>query len=300
MNTSLLLRLVRIQFVPVIAMPVLLGAATAWFLEKAFQPLYLLVVLAAAACLHVASNAIDDVFDYSNGVDSVSDKMFPKSAPGWKPIPRGLVSPGEGYAVATLFYFLSIAAGIYLSLVVGWPALAIAAPGIVLSWTYTAPPFKLGYRGLGLGELSVLLSFGPIPALGTYYVATGHLSLVPVLVSVPTGLLTACVLISHDLIFYDPYRVSGKVSLAVRLGKKSTERFLSVAAIAAYAIVLGLTAARLLPASSLLVLLALPLSLTLLDFRGRERSPPEYGRRTSIVFFQSVLFTALLALGLVI
>ena len=59
---------------------------------------------------------------------------------------------------------------------VGWIALAIAIPGILLSYFYVAPPLKLDYRGLGLGELSIFFSFGPIPALGAFYVLTGGLS----------------------------------------------------------------------------------------------------------------------------
>jgi 1,4-dihydroxy-2-naphthoate octaprenyltransferase len=298
MNLSLLLRLVRVQFVPIIMMPVLLGAAIAWNVSRGFQPFFLLIALAGTVSLHIASNAIDDVFDYANGVDAVSDRMFPRDSPGWKPLPRGMVSPGEGYAVAFLFYILSIGAGVYLSVMVGWWALAIAAPGIVLSWLYTAPPFKLAYRGIGLGELSVMLSFGPLPALGTYYVITGHLSSVPLLASIPTGLLTACVLIAHDLIFYEPYRTSGKVSLAVRLGQASTARFLAALSMLSYGLVALLVVVGMLPSGALIVFLVLPLSLKLADFRGRVRSPPEYGSRTLLTFVQSVAFTGLLALGL--
>ncbi|HUI86938.1 MAG TPA: prenyltransferase [Nitrososphaerales archaeon] len=300
MNAKLVIRLVRLQFAPVIIMPVVLGAAAAWSAGRAFSLPLLALCLAGAVCLHVAANAIDDVYDYSNGVDSVSDRLFPRDAPGWKPIPRGLVTVGEGFAVAALFYTLSIAIGVYLSLMVGWPALAIAVPGIVLSWVYTAPPFRLDYRGLGLGELSVLFSFGPIPALGAYYVLTQQVSPVLFLAAVPTGMLTTNVLISHDLLFYDPYRTTGKQSLAVRIGKRSTARLLTGSTFAAYLLVAALVAARGLPITSLVVMFTLPLAVKLADLDGRDRSPPEYGGRTAKAFILSVAFTGLLALGLIL
>lgn len=281
-------------------MPVVLGASAAWLTDRSFQLPLFAICLGAAVCLHVAANAIDDVYDYSNGVDSVSDRLFPKDTPGWKPIPRGMISVSEGFAVASLFYLVSILAGIYLAFVVGWLALAIAVPGIVLSWLYTAPPFKLDYRGLGLGELSILISFGPIPALGTYYVLAHHLSAIPVLASIPTGLLTANVLISHDLIFYDPYKASGKQSLAIRLGKRATARLLTAVSALAYVIILALVATSYIPPTALLVVLTVPLTVKLADFHGCERAPPEYGSRTTLAFLLTVMFTGLLALGLLL
>jgi len=300
MKPSMLFRLVRLQFVPVIVMPVILGAASAWMTNRAFSAPLLALCVAGAISLHVAANAIDDVYDYSNGVDAVSDRLFPKDAPGWKPIPRGLVTVGEGFAVALLFYSLSVAIGVYLSLVVGWFALAIAIPGIVLSWVYTAPPIKLDYRGLGLGELSIMVSFGPIPALGAYYVLAHSVSFVPVLAAVPAGLLTANVLISHDLVFYDSYKMTGKQSLAVRLGKRSTARLLTGVSAAAYALVALSVALGYFPVAALLVLATLPVAVGLADIDGRERPPPEYGRRTMTTFALSVAFSGLLALGLLL
>jgi 1,4-dihydroxy-2-naphthoate octaprenyltransferase len=301
MTPSLFVRFVRLQFTPAIIMPVLLGGAAAWLTDKAFVPLFLLIALGGAVSIHIAANAIDDVYDFANGVDSISDRMFPREAPGWKPIPRGLMTPREGQSVAFVFYALSVLAGAYLSIAVGWLALGIAVPGMVLSWMYTSPLFKLSYRGLALGEISVLFSFGPIPALGTYYVLTRHLSAVPLIVSIPSGILTTCVLISHDLMFYEPYKASGKISLAVRTGRRLTAKLLTWASVAAYLIVASSVIDRIIPPTALLVMLALPLTVKLADFRGdKERSVPEYGSRTILVFIQSILFTGLLALGLLL
>src|SRR6202007_2575299 len=98
-----------------------------------------------------------------------------------KPIPRGLMSVSQGLAISFAFYFVSISIGVYLAFAVGWVALAIAIPGVLLSYFYVAPPLKLDYRGLGLGEVSIFLGFGPIPALGAYYVLTGSLAALTIL-----------------------------------------------------------------------------------------------------------------------
>lgn len=291
-------RFARVQFLPVVLAPMLVGTAAAWYASRSLDPLLILILFVGSASLLIAANSIDDVYDYVNGVDQVSDRMFPKEFPGWKPIPRGMMSVGEGFAISAAFYLVSIAVGIYLALAVGWLALAIAVPGILLSFFYAAPPLRLDYRGYGLGEAAIFLSFGPIPALGAFYVLTRTLEALPFLAAIPAGLLTANVVMTHDMIFFDSYKEAGKRSLTVVLGRVKTERLTFALALLAYAITLALIAVRVLPVTSALVLLDLPILFSIGLPSGQERTVPEYGKMTARVFVHSVVFSALLAAGL--
>jgi 1,4-dihydroxy-2-naphthoate octaprenyltransferase len=284
----------------VIIAPLVVGIGIAWHEVRNLDPFLLSLIIIGSVFLHIAANSIDDVYDFINGVDRISDQMFPKDFPGWKPIPRGLMSVNEGLAISFLFYAMSLAIGVYLAFIAGWIALMIAIPGIVLSYFYVAPPLKLDYRGLGLGELAIFLSFGPIPALGAYYVLTQGLHLLPVLASIPSGILTVNVLLSHDMIFYDAYKVAGKRSLTVRLGRISASKVIIVLGILAYAMIFSLIAIGSLPSSSLLVALTLPLFLRKEDLIDQELSPPQYGVKTMRVFVHSIVFSFLLALSLFI
>jgi 1,4-dihydroxy-2-naphthoate octaprenyltransferase len=292
-------RFVRLQFAPVMIGPVILGSAVAWHAAKAFEPALFVLTLLGSVSLLLAANGIDDVYDQLNGVDATADRLFPKEFPGWKPITRGVISVRDGFVISGFFYALSIVIGLYLSVVVGWLAIGIALPGILLSFFYTAPPLKLDYRGLGLGELSILISFGPIPCLGAYYVLTGGVALLPVVASVSTGLLTVNVLMMHDLIFFEPYRQAGKRSLAVVLGAEKTQMLIISLAALAYAIVIAAVAAGEFPLAGVLCVAAVPL---LLWSRGRlpaGQPPPQvYATRTMRTFAHTVAFTLLLAIGL--
>ncbi len=299
-RVGLFFRFTRVQFLPVVFAPLLVGTAASWYVDRSINPVLLLVLFVGSAALLIASNSIDDVYDYLNGVDQTSEKMFPKEFPGWKPIPRRLMSVHQGFAISFAFYFLTVATGVYLAFAVGWLALAIALPGIFLSYFYAAPPLKLDYRGLGLGELSIFLSFGPIPALGAFYVLTHGLAVLPVLASIPCGVLTVDVLLTHDMIFYDSYSAAGKRSLTVVLGRAKAERLTFVLAGLAYAFTFSLIALRVVPISGALVLLALPILVRRGLPSGRERSPPEYGLRTQDMFVHSVAFSILLAIGLLL
>ena len=290
----------RLQFTPIMIAPIVLGTAIAWHAGGAFSPLLFSLVMVGAVSLHLAANAIDDVYDYINGTDKVSERVFPPEAPGWKPIPRGRTSLGEAFGVSYFFYGLSLAIGVALALMVGWYVLAIAIPGILLSYFYTAPPLKLDYRGLGLGEASILLSFGPIPALGAFYVLTGQLSYLPFVLAIPTGLLTTAILMSHDLIYYDVYREAGKKSATVMLGRAAAARASTLVAVMAYVFLALMITAEIVPLTAAAAFLAVPLFVKFADFKGRERKPPEYGARTMVAFTQSTAFTFLLAAGILL
>ena len=292
-------RFVRLQFAPVMVGPVILGTAVAWYAAKDFEPVIFVLTLMGSVSLLLAANGIDDVYDQLNGVDVAADRLFPKEFPGWKPITRGVISVRDGFVISGLFYALSLAIGLYLSVVVGWLAIGIALPGILLSYFYTAPPLKLDYRGLGLGELSILLSFGPIPCLGAYYVLTGGVALLPIVASVSTGLLTVNILMTHDLIFFEPYAQAGKRSLAVVLGAEKTQRLTSYFAVLSYAVIVASVAVGWIPLTGLLCIGAVPLFLW---SRGRVpvgQPPPQvYAMRTMRTFAHTMAFTLLLAIGL--
>jgi 1,4-dihydroxy-2-naphthoate octaprenyltransferase len=293
-------RLLRAQFTPIMAAPVILGTAVAFDSTGKFAPAIFLLALAGSLCLHLAANGIDDVYDYLNGTDKITEKLFPPQAPGWKPIPRGVFSVGDAFKVSYLLYAISLGIGVVLSVLVGWLALVIAVPGILLSYFYTAPPLRLDYRGWGLGETSVLFSFGPIPALGAYYVMTGQVSALPFLVAVPSGLLTTAVLVFHDVIYHDVYSQAGKRSLAVVLGRRRATILGSSLSAAAYLILAFELAGRLVPIYGAIAFAAIPIFLKLADFRGKEGSMPEYGSRTTLAFLDSTLFTLLLAAGVLL
>jgi 1,4-dihydroxy-2-naphthoate octaprenyltransferase len=290
-------RLLRVQFTPIMIAPVTLGAAIAWKVGHWFNPPLFALALVGSVCLHLAANAIDDVYDYINGTDKIADGMFPPDAPGWKPVARGMISVGQAFALSYAFYLISLVIGLVLSLLVGWFALVVALPGILLSYFYTAPPLKLDYRGLGLGELSILISFGPIPALGVYYVMSGQVSALPFILGLPSGLLTTGILISHDLIFFDAYKQAEKKSITVVLGKSKATVLSTLLSAMAYVFLAMFIATGVAPTSTLLAFAVLPLFLKFADLRGGERSPSEYGSRTNIVFLHSVLFTLLMSVG---
>ena len=86
---------------------------------------------------------------------------------------------------------------VVLTLARGWPVLAFALAGFLLSVAYTAPPLRLKKRGLG--EPDVFVVWGPLMVCGTYYSAVGTVGWDIVLASLPYGLLCTTVLMGKHI-----------------------------------------------------------------------------------------------------
>lgn len=302
-KVALFLRLTRFQFIPLIILPGLVGTCLAFFDKSRINLWFFGLVIFGIAVLHLGANAIDDSYDYQNGVDGTANRMFPKDFGGWKPIPRGYIALRDAKIVSFGLFALSLAIGLYFWYSVGPWAFILAFLGFLLALFYCAPPLKLDYRGLGIGELAIFFSFGPIPVLGAYYVQTGFLSTQALLVSIPVGIMTVTILIYHDLIFYEVYSTSKKYSLGTVLGRKNALGTSLALTVAGYSLVVVYSLVlRILPIWSLAApaLSALVLSRKSSVF-GRPSEPPHY----YVSFTQNGLlanwiFTLAIALSLIV
>jgi 1,4-dihydroxy-2-naphthoate octaprenyltransferase len=300
-TASKIFRLSRAQFLPVILSPVLVGTALAWWTDRRFDPFLFSLVVLGSILIHLAANTIDDVYDYESQVDVISDKTFPPDFGGWKILPRGLMTFSQAKFTAYLFFMLTIVVGLYLTLLTGPVVLLLGAVGLFFAYFHVAPPLRLGYRGFGLSELGIFLSFGVLPVIGCFYVQSGYVSMLPVLVGMPLGLLTAAILINHDQIFFDAYKTAAKRSYTVTVGRTAAAATAFALALASYAIVLGTAIGGLLPRFAVMVLLTFPLFLIQTRlYRTPAESPLHYVRLAQTTFTLSVTFGLLLTVGLLI
>lgn len=300
-TASVVFRLSRAQFLPVILSPVLVGTALSWWTRHIFNPYLFVLVVLGSVSIHLAANTVDDVYDFESKVDVVSNSLFPPDFGGWKVLPRGLMSFGQAKITAYLFFILTIIVGLYLTILTGPIVLLLGAIGLFFAYFHVAPPLRLGYRGLGLSELGILLSFGILPVIGCFYVQAGYVSPLPALVGLPLGCLTTSVLINHDQIFFDAYKKSGKRSYTVTVGRKMAVVTAFALTLISYGVILGAILWRFLPAFAGLILLSLPLCLIQIQlYRTPAKSPLHYVKLTQTTFVLSVAFGLLLTVGLLI
>lgn len=212
-------KMVRAQFLTSIIAPLVAGTLLAYSINGNLFFLEFLIVIFIGIGLHVATNVYNDIYDTIQGTDKVN-------------VHRNEASGGSGVLLdrpdlMDKMYFLA-RAGLVMALVgtivltplidrALWPHLwGLFLLSAFFSKYYTAPPFKLAYRGWG--EISVWLAFGPMAIL---IAAVGqNLEFHPqVLLLMPaTGLSTLSILLAGQLIDLDADKAGGKHGVASRLG----------------------------------------------------------------------------------
>mgnify|MGYP001123018246 CR=1 FL=1 len=210
--------LARAPFLTASIVPVLLGTALAYRLQGAFKPLDFALVLLGMVFAHLGVNLSNDFFDFRQGADQ--DNQFRNPFSGGSPsLVEGLQSPSRIKLLFLVSFAVAAASGVALMLRVDGgigPVFWIAVAGFISGYFYTAPPLKFVYRGFG--ELFILLGFGVLPVMGTYYVQTGTLALEPIIAGAAVGLLTTNILYINQFPDYRSDKAAGKNTLVVRLG----------------------------------------------------------------------------------
>jgi len=266
------------------------------------RPGLLVLALVGLVLAHVANNLMNDLFDVEVGADTAS---YPRALYAPHPVLSGMISR-RGLATAALVVNVAdLAILVTLAVFRGWPVVAFALSGFLLSVAYTAPPLRL--KKHGLGEPDVFVVWGPLMVCGTYYAGVGHLPWQIWLASVPYGLLCTAVLMGKhiDKAPYD--EPLGIHTLPVILGERRA-RTATIGLMAAfYAVVALCIALRALPWPAALVVGAVPVLVRVWGaFRSPRPEVPPEGFPVWPLWFAAVAFVhtrragSLLVLGLLV
>jgi len=220
---------------------------------------------------HVSNNVLNDLFDTETGLDTGD---YPRALYAPHPILSGMISRAGLIRAAVAVNLADVAILIVLVLARGPLVLAFGLAGVLLNVAYTAPPLRLKKRGLG--ELDVLLVWGPLMIAGTYYSAVGRLPWQVWPAAVPYGLLCTAVLMAKHIDKLPWDERAGVRTLPVILGERDARR-LTVALMAGFYVSLAAgVAAAVLPWPSLAALGAFPLLQRAIRAlrRPRPQQPP--------------------------
>ena len=175
--------------------------------------------LVVALAIQVGTNYAND---YSDGIRGTDDVRVG---------PVRLVASGLALAVgkvkraALAAFAVAGVAGLGLAAVTSWWVLAVGAACLAAGWFYTGGPRPYGYAGYG--ELFVFVFFGVVATVGTFYVESLRLGVPAVwLAAVAVGLLATALLLANNLRDIATDRLSGKRTLAVRIGRQWGGRLL--------------------------------------------------------------------------
>lgn len=203
----------RLRTLPAAAAPVIIGAGAAARLE-AFSWQRSLLALAVALLLQIGVNFAND---YSDGVRGTDDNRVGPT----RLTASGQVSPRTVLALALGCFALAGAMGLVLLWLSGqWWLLLAGIAAVAAAWFYTGGSHPYGYAGVGLSELFVFVFFGLMATVGTTWVQIPSAPWWLWTAAVGVGLASIALLFVNNIRDIPTDRVSGKKTLAVRLGQR--------------------------------------------------------------------------------
>lgn len=266
------IRAFRLYFVLPSILPGILGTVIAWSQGYPLKPAEFLLVVVGVAVNHFGLNMIDDVFDYLHVIDLKKSAEKNPFTGGSGVLPDGLLTVREMLAASVLCFATTICIGLYLTYTCGGTVLILGLIGMASSVFYTMPPIKFGYRGYG--ELGLLINFGPVIVLGSYFVQAGHLVWEPLLVSFILGFMMWSMIIINEIPDYEADRKGGKNNLVVIFGRKTAVGLYGGGLALAYLTPLVGIYFQLLSPYTLLAWMSLPLAWRSLKFLTRHLDDP--------------------------
>ncbi len=211
------LKAFRLRTLPLALSGILMGAFLAGIFGK-FQVSITLLCICTATCLQILSNLANDYGDTQHGADHTA-----RQGPS-RTVQAGEISPKAMLRAIGIFVVLSIVSGLGLLYVAidSWEMLGVfvglGGLSIVAAITYTMGKKPYGYAGLG--DISVLIFFGFVSVLGTYYLQARNLPFSLLLPALSCGLFSVAVLNLNNIRDIESDRMAGKHSIPVRLGRE--------------------------------------------------------------------------------
>ncbi len=265
-------RALRLHFVMPSILPALLGGVIAWAHGYSIHLFHFVLVVIGVTVNHFGLNLVDDVLDYRHAVDLQKGEEKNFFTGGSGVLPEGLLKDTQMLKAAALFFSMTVVIGVYLTYTCGWPILVLGLFGMVSSIFYTAPPIRFGYRGFG--ELGLLINFGPVIVLGSYYVQAQAFACEPLIASLVPGFMMWSMILINEIPDYETDRRGEKWNLVARFGRKTGAVLYGAGLAIAYCVltIAGLT--RVLSPFVLLGLVSLPFAVKSFVVMKRHLNDP--------------------------
>jgi 1,4-dihydroxy-2-naphthoate octaprenyltransferase len=206
-----------------------------------------------------ALTMLNDTLDYLYGTDASGSEVKNPYSGGSGVLVDGIIKPGEMLAVVALFYLIALGIGVYLSFAVGFTVLYIVFVGFFISIFYSAKPFRFAYRGIG--ELAMLIGYGPVITLGAYFIQTGELAPLSAIAGLVPGMLMWAMIVVNEIPDYEEDKRAEKRNLVVRVGREKGKDLFILSLAGIYAFIAGSVLAGLFPIYALLAFFSMPFAI---------------------------------------
>ncbi|MCB0045962.1 MAG: prenyltransferase [Caldilineaceae bacterium] len=258
-----------------LTVPVICGVALGWWDQESVNLIGAIFAIMGAFTGVLSINALWEYIDYRRGlpIDHYEARLLPDS--GYSLMRSGRIDPIFTRNVGVILGIAGLICGLLLGLLAGWPMLLFALAGYGLAFLYAGPPLRYGYRGWGLGEVGIFISFGLLTTASGFYGATGYLTSTVPFAAIPLGLLAMLVVFNYNVLRYRRDWLIRKRTLVVSLGMARGIDAGVALTIATYGAFVIMASAGHLPLWTLLSLGGLPIVLGAYSAIWRSKRPTD-------------------------
>jgi 1,4-dihydroxy-2-naphthoate polyprenyltransferase len=201
---------------------------------------------------HASNNIFNDYTDFVRGVDK--DNYY-RNIYGTQPVASGLMTQRQHLTYFAVTGLIALVFGLYLVWYTDFSATTwvLLGLGVFFVLFYTWP-----LKGFGLGELAVLVVWGPLMIGGGYYVLTHEWNWFVAIASLPYVLGVTTVIFGKHIDKRDQDTVKGIHTLPVVIGEKAARYAVLGMMIAPYLLTVYLIVAKFFTPVMAVVFVALP------------------------------------------
>lgn len=250
-----------------------------------FDLLLWLMVTVGLLFAHATNNLVNDLTDHWKGVDK--DNYF-RAQYGPQPLEHGLMTRNQVLLYTAVTGLVALAAGLVIVAQRGDAVLWLVGAGAFFVLFYTWP-----LKYIGMGEVAVIIVWGPLMVGGGYYAITGEVSLPIVIASLPVALAATTVLFGKHIDKLEADKAKGIRTMPVLLGETDARVTTIIMLTLQYVLVAGLVLSGAFAWPLLVVFAALPLYIRALRVYSHPRPatpPAEYPPNIWPLWFAALAF----------
>jgi 1,4-dihydroxy-2-naphthoate octaprenyltransferase len=254
--------------------------------------LLFLAMLIASILIQAATNMFNEYFDFKRGLDNENSVGIGGA------IVRNGVKPKTVLNLAFAFFAVAALLGVYICMTSTWWIAVIGLICMATGYFYTGGPMPIAYTPFG--ELVAGFFMGMVIILLAYYIQTGTVSPISIIISIPIAFLVGNIMLSNNIRDLDGDKENGRKTLAILIGRKKAIIFLASMFAASYAVILIMIALGHLSFWALLVLISTPKAYSAVKKFVGKSLPLEMMPAMKATAQTNIQFGFLLALGLFI
>lgn len=271
--------------------PVILGTVIA-IEETSIDWMLFGAMLLASILIQAATNMFNEYYDFKRGLDTAESVGIGGA------IVRHGVKPKIVMILALSLYGIALLLGIYICMQSSWWLAVVGAVSMLIGYLYTGGPLPIAYTPFG--EIFAGLFMGMLIILISFFIQTGTVTPLSILISIPIMILVGLINLSNNIRDIEEDRLGGRKTFAILAGRKAAINTMLIFFLIAYLWIVGLVLIGLLTPWALLTFISLPKPLKAVKIFKEHEEPLKVMPAMKNAAQTNTFFGLLLSIGLLI